>query len=124
MAYKRKGSPRASFPVLISLKHFFECTGTSKNILFKMHDKVALSTGHNIFNKVYFKLRIHCSADIKFHMGRGAHKDIQKFPLILTNKVKNYLLNRLHFCFIHESHIATEQITSISYNIVPGKSVC
>lgn len=40
MAYKRKGSPRALVPVLISLKHYFSCIGISKNIRFRSTTKL------------------------------------------------------------------------------------
>jgi hypothetical protein len=40
MAYKRKGSPHALVPVLISLKYYFKCTGISKNILFRSTTKL------------------------------------------------------------------------------------
>ena len=46
MAYKRKGSPRALVPWLISLKYYIRCMGISKNMRF--YDKVALRTLRDI----------------------------------------------------------------------------
>lgn len=40
MVYKRKGSPCALVPVLISLKHYYRCIGISKNLRFRSTTKL------------------------------------------------------------------------------------
>jgi len=71
MANKRKDSPRALVPVLISLKHYLRCIAISKNIRFRSKKKLRSALYKTFLHVVHSTLLVLSCTVIRWDRHKG-----------------------------------------------------